>query len=104
MQISDNTIFVGIKTTEKLNDHLDSSKTSMKPFFKENNPEFLQTIQIDGDQYIGKVVNSDISFENLGNIIVNVRTMLKMICPRFIFIDDSFRIIALSSNPIGIRF
>jgi hypothetical protein len=67
----------------------------MKPFFEENNPEYLQIVQIDDDEYIGKGIESGVSFENLSNIFMNVKTMLKMICPEFFFTDDAIKIMAL---------
>jgi len=99
MQSLGNTIFVGIKTSESLRDQLDSSKTSMKPFFEENNPEYLQLMQIDDNEYIGKVIKSGASLENLSNMLMNVKTMLKMICPKFSFADDAIKIIALTPMP-----
>jgi len=99
MQSHGNTIFVGIKTSERLRDQLDSSKASMKPFFKDNNPEYLQIMQIDDNEYIGKVIESGASLENLSNMLMNVKTMLKMICPKFSFADDAIKIIALTPMP-----
>ena len=99
MQSHGNTIFVGLKTNERLRDQLDSSKSSMKPLFEENNPEYLQLMQIDNEEYIGKVIDSGASLENLSNMLMNVKTMLKMICPAFIFPEDAIRIIALTPMP-----
>ena len=99
MQSDGNTIFVGIKTSERLRERLDSSKSSMKPFFNEKNPEYLQLLQIDDNEYIGKVLKSGVSLENLSNIFMNVKTMLKMICPDFYFADDAIKIIALTPLP-----
>lgn len=99
MKSNGNSIFIGIKTSERLLDQLDSSKASMKPFFKENNPEYLQIMQIDNNQYIGKTIESGTSLENLSNILMNVKTMLKMICPSFSFADDAIKILALTSMP-----
>ena len=96
MQSDGNTIFVGIKTNERLHDQLDSSKTSMKPFFEDNNPEYLQIVQIDNNEYIGKTLESGATLENLSNILMNVKTMLKMICPQFFFSDDAIKIMALT--------
>lgn len=92
-------MFVGVKTNEKLRDRLDSSATSMKPFFNDNNSEFLQIIRIDDSEYIGKVIDSGATLENLNNIFMNVKTMLKMICPGFIISDDVIRIMALQQMP-----
>jgi hypothetical protein len=99
MQNHGNRMFVGLKTNDKLRDQLDSSTTSMKPFFKDNNPEFLQVIQIDDTEYIGKAIESGASLESLGNIFRNVKTMIKMICPSFSVADDAIKILALPSLP-----
>ena len=96
MQSLGNKIFVGMKTNEKLRDQLDSSKASMKPLFEDNNPEYLQIMQIDNNEYIGKVIDSGASLENLSNILMNVKTMLKMICPKFFLTDDAIKIMALT--------
>jgi hypothetical protein len=98
------TLFVGIKTSERLHDQLDSSKTSMKPFFEENDPEFLQIVQIDGIEYIGKGIESGASLDLLSNIFMNVKTMLKMICPEYSFTDDAIKIMALTPMPSRIYF
>ncbi len=95
------TMFVGIKTNERLRDLLDSSKNSVKPFFRDNNPEFLQVLQIDNDEYIGKVMESGVSLESISNIFMNVKTMMKLICPGFIFADDAIKCFALTSNHRG---
>jgi hypothetical protein len=99
MQSNGNTIFVGIKASDRLHDELNSSKSSMKPFFRENNPEYLQIRQIGDDEYLGKVVESGASLEDLSNMLLNVKTMLKMICPKFFFADDAIKIMALSPRP-----
>jgi hypothetical protein len=99
MQNHSNRIFVGIKTGERLREQLDSSKKSMKPFFNESNPDYLQLMQIGDNEYIGKVIESGISLEYLNNIFMNVKTMLKMIAPAFTFVDDAIKIIALAPMP-----
>jgi len=101
MQSHDNTIFVGTRISDRLRDQLDSSNDSMKPFFEENNPEYLQVIQIDDDEYIGKVIGSGASLEALGNMRENVRTMLRMICPKFSLADDAIKVHALSPLPVS---
>ncbi len=99
MQSDGNIIFVGMKINERLQEHLDASKPSMKSFYETNNPEFLQIMNIDHDDYIGKVIKSGSSIEIFSNILLNVKSMLKMICPRFIFADNTFTILALNTMP-----
>lgn len=99
MQSNGNKIFVGIKISERLRDQLDSSNASVKQFFEENNPEYLQVLHIDYDEYIGKVIESGTSLEDLSNMLMNVQTMLRMICPKFSFPDDAIKILAVAPTP-----
>jgi len=99
MKSDDNMILVGIKITEKLRNQLDSSRASVKPFFADNDPEFLQVLQIDSDDYIAKITKSGASLEDVNNMCMNLKTMLKMICPNFSFAGNAIKIIALSPMP-----
>ncbi|MCI0699126.1 hypothetical protein L0337_44880 [candidate division KSB1 bacterium] len=96
MQSNGNKIFVGIKVGDRLRDQLDSSHASMKPFFAGNNPEYLQVMQIDDAEHIGKITSSGASLETLSNMRMNVKTMLQMICPKVTLVDDAIRIFALT--------
>ena len=96
MQGVANTILVGIRVKEKLQDELDSSKPSMKQFFEENNPEYLQIVQLESDEYLGKISDNCTTMESLTNMFMNMKTMLKMICPKFIFTDSDIKVIAVS--------
>lgn len=100
MQSQGNTIFVGLKVNGRLRDQLEGSNTTMKPFFNEKNPDFLQMMQIDGDDYIGKITASGATLEALNNMLMNVKTMLHMICPQFVMIDDAIKIHALAAPPV----
>lgn len=99
MQSNGNKIFVGLKVGDRLRDLLDSSQESMKPFFASNNPEYLQVMQIDDAEHIGKITSSGTSLETLNNMRMNVKTMLQMICPKFALVDDAIRIFALTPKP-----
>ncbi len=99
MQSQGNNIFVGIKVSEKLREQLDTSNASMKPFFAGNDPEFLQIVQVDEDEYIGKVIASGAAVDTLGNMRMNVKTMLQMICPKFTLMDGAIKVLALAPQP-----
>jgi len=99
MQNHDTIIFVGLKISERLQNLLDSSNASVKQFFAANNPEYLQVMHIDYDEYIGKVTESGASFEDLNNMLKNVKTMLRMICPTFSFPENAIKILAIAPNP-----
>jgi hypothetical protein len=101
MQSQGNTIFVGIKVNDRLREQLDSSFASMKPFFAGNNPEYLQIMRIDSDDYIGKVTKSGASLEALDNMLKNVKSMLQMICPKFSLTEDAIKIFALTTMPVS---
>ena len=104
MQNDANVLFVGIKINDKLRDELDDSKPSMKPFFNENNLDFLQVLRINSDDYIGKRVESGVSAESLNNILLNVKTMLKMITPRFSLAENALKIYAHTPIPERIYY
>ena len=99
MQSDGNMIFVGIKINTKLRDLLDASNTSMKPFFDEDDPAYLKVLQFDADEYIGKVIESGTSLEILSNLLMNVKSMLKMICPTFTPAEGAIKIFALTEEP-----
>lgn len=99
MQSQGNTIFVGLKINDRLRDQLDASNASMKPFFATNNPEYLQIMRIDSEDYIGKAIASGTSLEALSNMLMNVKTMLQMICPKFAQTEGAIKILALTSPP-----
>jgi hypothetical protein len=100
MQTNGNTIFVGLKVNDRLRDQLDASTANMKSFFAGNNPEYLQVMQIDSEEYIGKVTTNGTSLEALSNMLMNVKTMLQMICPKFIVTDGAIKILALTPSPM----
>ncbi|MBN2103262.1 hypothetical protein JW835_04390 [bacterium] len=98
MQLNDNIIFVGIKINEKLRDQLDSSKESVKHLFADNNSKFLQILEIDTDDYIAKTIKNGASLDELSNMSMNLKSILKMICPRFSLKEDAIRIYAHTSS------
>lgn len=100
MQSQGNTIFVGLKVNDRLRDQLDGSNSTMKPFFNEKNPDFLQVMQIDDDEYIGKIIASGASLEALNNMLMNVKTMLQMICPKFVMVEGAIKVHALAPPPV----
>ena len=100
MQSQGNNIFVGLKVNDRLRDQLDACTASMKTFFAGNNPEYLQLMQIDSEEYIGKVAANGTSLETLSNMFMNVKTMLQMICPKFALTEDTIKILALTPPPM----
>ena len=96
MQNDNHNLFVGIKLNEKLRLQLDSSKASMKPFFENNDPQFLQMIKFESDEYLAKTTQNGASLENLNNMCSNLKTMIKMICPKFVISNDAIKIYAFA--------
>ncbi|MCK6558641.1 hypothetical protein HUU39_02135 [candidate division KSB1 bacterium] len=101
MTSNGNLILVGTKVSNRLRDQLDASLPSMKPFFNEKDPAFLQVLHIDDEEYIGKLTTSGVSLEMLGNMLLNVKSMLRMICPAFVLADDAIRVFALTPAMVG---
>ncbi|MGH7496315.1 MAG: hypothetical protein ACREOO_28515 [bacterium] len=100
MQTHGNQIFVGLRVNDRLRDQLDASTSSMKSFFAGNDPEHLQVLQIDSEEYIGKVTTTGTTLEVLSNMLMNVKTMLQMICPKFTVADGAIKILALTPTPM----
>ncbi len=96
MQSQDTIIFVDLKISDRLQDMLDSSSATAKQFFNENNPEYLRVMRIDYDEYIGKATESGTSLENLSNMLMNLKTLLRMICPKFSVPEDAIKILAVA--------
>ncbi len=101
MQKDSSIIFVGLKINDKLREQLDSSRASMKPFFANNDPKYLQVMQIDAEDYLAKTAESGVSLEDIKNMAMNLKTMLNMICPNFNFSEDAIKIYA--HTPIQMR-
>ena len=97
MQLNDNMIFVGIKINQQLRDQLDASKTSVKHLFAGNNSKFLQILEIDSDDYIAKTIKNGASMEDLRNLCMNLKSILKTICPQFSIKEDAIRVYAQPS-------
>jgi len=102
MQSDRNMIFVGITISTTLREQLDASMTSVKQFFENNDPAYLQVLELDTHECIGKVIENGTSLEILGNLLMNVKTMLKMICPTFVPADGAIKIFALTEEPAKI--
>ncbi len=94
MQNDTNALFIGMKISDKLRETLDDTKVAMKPFFNNNDPEYLQIVRIGDDEFIGKIAENGVSLESLDNILLNIKTMLRMIIPRFSIAEDSLKIYA----------
>jgi hypothetical protein len=94
-----NRIFVGIKINERLRDHLDAIKAFSQPSAEDRGGEDLQVLRIDDDEYFGRETRSGASIENLNNVFMNVKTTLKMTCPKYSFADDAIRFFALIPLP-----
>ena len=93
-------IFAGIKITDKLRDQLDASQTSVKHLFTGNDSKSLQVMQMDQDDFIVKTVKNGASLEEINNICLNLKSILRIICPKFIIPDDSIRIYAHTPLPV----
>jgi hypothetical protein len=96
MQSQRTIIFVGLRISEMLQQQLDACNSSLKQFFEESHPDYLQVLHIEYEEYIGKVTESGASLEDLGSMLMNVKTMLGIICPKFRFPDDAIKILAVA--------
>lgn len=99
MKLNDNTILVGIKINQQLRNQLDFNKASVKHLLDNNNSRSLQILEIDSDDYIAKTIKSGASLEELSNMCMNLKSMLKLIVPQLSFNEDAIKVYA--RPPLG---
>ncbi|MBN1781230.1 hypothetical protein JW948_08910 [bacterium] len=100
MRNNGNKILVGIKINEKLRGALDESKDSVKHLFTGTDSEFLEILEMDSVDYIVKTITSGASLEELSNMCMNLKSILKMICPKFPIHDGDIKIYAQPKQPV----
>ncbi len=103
MQSDGNMILVGIKNNEKLRDQPDSSHASVKPFFADNNAALLQVFQIDIHEFLARLTKRGTYLEELGNVCLTLKTVLKLIGPRFLLSDGAIKIYAYTPLPVSLQ-
>jgi hypothetical protein len=90
----ENHMIIGAKITEKIQENLDSVMPVYHFYFKDNNPEYLQIIRVEGERVIGKMVKPGLPAKEVAPYAENVKSILKKICPGYGWTDNDIRVFA----------
>jgi hypothetical protein len=85
-------VFVGIVVNEKLQAALDKCDPYSERFFRRNDPDYLQMTTTGDKTIIGKRLDRSLPIVELENIISNIVSILKRICPDLYFEQNDFTI------------
>lgn len=89
--------FLGIKINTKLQEALDKSNPLNRFYFQDNNPEFLQIVNLDSDKYIGKFVEQGIGYRAMEDICRNIISIMHKLCPDLPISIDGIRVLAVET-------
>jgi hypothetical protein len=90
----ENHIIIGAKVTEKIQEHLDKCLPAHHFYFKDDNPDFLQIVRVEGERVIGKKVEPGIPVNSLKDNADNVMSILKKICPEYKWSESDVKVFA----------
>ena len=90
-------LFLGIKINAKLQEALDKSNPLNRFYFQDNNPEFLQIVNLDSDKYIGKFVEQGMGYRGMEDICRNIISITHKLCPDIPLSIDGIRVLALET-------
>ncbi len=88
----ENHLIIGAKVSDKVQESLDACLPAHEFYFKDSDPDFLQIVRVDGDKVIGRKVSPGLSVTQLNDYAVNVRSILKKVCPDYSWKDGEIKI------------
>lgn len=90
----ENHLIVGIKITDRIQEHLDKVLQAHQFYFKNNDPEYLQIHRVDGERILGKRVEVGCSFPTLEDYAANIASIFHKICPEYRLSPAEIRVYA----------
>jgi len=90
----ENQIIIGIRVTDKIQEQLDRCIPAHEFYFKENNPDYLQIIHVNGERVLGKALKPGVSITSLEDYAANVRSIFCKICPEMRLAENDVKIFA----------
>lgn len=93
-------LFFGVKIDSKLRDALANAKPSVRRYFEDDNPEFLQICEVgDNEKWIGKVVKGGLSVTAVEDLQRNVLSILRRIAVGTRISPSSLKIFVIAKDP-----
>ncbi len=90
----ENHLIIGAKITDKIQEHLNEVLPAQQFYFKDNNPEYLQIVRVEGERVIGKMAKPGIPVKEITLYAENVKSILKKICPDYGWSDMDVKVFA----------
>jgi len=90
----ENHIIIGAKITDKVQQSLDKCLPAYHYYFKDNNPDFLQVVRVEGERVIGKTLTPGLPVSKLADYSENVLSILKKVCPEYNWGESDIRVYA----------
>ncbi len=90
----ENQIIIGIKLTDKIQQHLDQCLPTHESYFKDNDPDFLKILHVNGERILGKTIQPGTAVAMLDDYSANIRSIFRKICPECRLSDGDIRIFA----------
>lgn len=90
----ENNLIIGARITDKIQEHLDNVMPAYQFYYKDNNPEYLQIVRVEGDRVIGKVVKPGLPVGQARDYAQNVMSILKKICPDYNWSESDIKLFA----------
>ncbi len=87
-------IIIGVKLNDRLQEQLDKCLPAHYSYFKEDNPEFLQTVTVNGERILGKRLKPGTPVGMLNDYVANIRSILQKICPEYRLSESEVKIYA----------
>ncbi len=85
-------VFIGMVINERLQEALDKCDPYNERFFRRNDPDYLQVTTAADKNIIGKRLARSVQLSEIDNIVSNVISILKKICPDYFFDKSEFGI------------
>lgn len=88
----ENHLIVGVKISDRIQEHLDKVLDGNQFYFKTNDPEYLQIHRVDGERILGKKLAVGIAFSTLKDYVANISSIFHKICPEYRLSDAEIRV------------
>ncbi len=85
-------IFIGMIVNERLQEALDKCEPYNERFFRRNDPDYLQMTTSSEKTLIGKRLTKSVELSEIDNIVSNIISILKKICPDSYFEKKDFSV------------
>ena len=92
----DYNFFLGLNLPSSLISQLKNLDPAMQSvFLNSNDSHYLQLINYEDNQYIGKYFSSPLDVSNLENLQINISSLIKCLFPTYIYSSEEFYILTL---------